>query len=236
MALVFDIETVGEDYNSLDETTKKNLTNWIEKEAEGDDDKFRILLKDVKERMGLSPLTGEIVTIGVYNTERESGVVYFQSPEKEIDEFTEDNILYKPRTEKEMLVEFWEGAKHYDEFISFNGRAFDVPFIALRSAVHKIKPTKDLMFNRYLSSQKFDAKHVDLLEQLSYYGAVRRRGSLHLYCRIFGIKSPKAEGISGDDVARLFKDKKYIDIAKYNSWDLKATKELYDIWKNYIKL
>ncbi len=53
--------------------------------------------------------------------------------------------------------------------------------------------------------------------------------------RAFGIKSPKAEGITGDDVGPLFKDKKFLEIAKYNVGDLKATKELYDYWNNYIR-
>ncbi len=105
----------------------------------------------------------------------------------------------------------------------------------IRSAVHKIKPTVNLMFNRYLSSQ-YGPKHIDLLDQLSFYGAVRRKGNLHLYCQALGIKSPKAAGITGDDVGQLFKDKEYKKIAEYNSWDLIATAELYEVWKEYIQL
>jgi uncharacterized protein YprB with RNaseH-like and TPR domain len=234
MALIFDIETIGVDFDGLDEMTKKNLTHWIEKEAD-DEDKYKNMLKDMKDGLGFSPLTGEIAAIGIYNTDRGAGVVYFRAPGEQIDEFTEGNFLFKPMTEEEMLRNFWEGAKNYNEFISFNGRGFDAPFLMVRSALYKIKPTKDLMSNRYLTSQRFDAKHIDLLDQLSFYGAVRHKRSLHLYCYALGIKSPKTEGITGDDVARLFKEKKYIEIARYNSWDLTATKELYDIWKNYIK-
>jgi hypothetical protein len=51
-----------------------------------------------------------------------------------------------------------------------------------------------------------------------------------------GIKSPKTEGITGDDVGRLFKEKKYREIAEYNSWDLIATWELYNLWQEYIKI
>jgi uncharacterized protein YprB with RNaseH-like and TPR domain len=135
-----------------------------------------------------------------------------------------------------MLAHFWQGALSYREFISFNGRSFDVPFIMVRSAVNKIKPTINLMSNRYLGSQRSNAKHIDLLDQLSFYGAVRRKGSLHLYCQAFGIKSPKAAGITGDDVARLFAEKKYKEIAEYNSWDLIATWELHKIWEEYFKI
>jgi hypothetical protein len=92
------------------------------------------------------------------------------------------------------------------------------------------------MSNRYLRSQDFEAKHVDLFDQLTFYGALRRKGGLHLWCRAFGIKSPKAEGITGDDVGRLFEEKKFKDIARYNAGDLRATRDLYQYWKDYIKI
>ena len=46
----------------------------------------------------------------------------------------------------------------------------------------------------------------------------------------------KAQGGTGEDVAQLLKEKKYKEIARYNVGDLNATKELYDYWKNYIKI
>ncbi|MCX6702679.1 MAG: hypothetical protein NTW60_02335 [Candidatus Wolfebacteria bacterium] len=53
---------------------------------------------------------------------------------------------------------------------------------------------------------------------------------------MFGIESPKANGVTGDDVKTLFKEKKFIDIAKYNLGDLKATGELYEKWDNYLNI
>jgi len=233
MSLVFDIETIGVDFDGLDESTQNSLTRWIKREAGEDVGKYNVMLKDLKEGLGFSPLTGEIVAIGVYDTLANKGVVYFQSPDVEVQEYNDGNFIFKPRTELEMLKEFWQGAKNYQEFVSFNGRSFDAPFLLIRSAVNKIKPSVNLMSNRYLNSQ-FRVKHIDLLDQLAFYGAVRRKGSLHLYCQAFNIKSPKSAGITGDDVGQLFKDKEYKKIAEYNSWDLIATAELYEVWKNYI--
>ncbi|MDD2646969.1 MAG: ribonuclease H-like domain-containing protein [Patescibacteria group bacterium] len=127
------------------------------------------------------------------------------------------------------------GVKNYDECVSFNGRAFDAPFLMIRSAINNIRPTVNLMPNRYLESQKFGIKHVDLYDQLSFYGAVRKKGSLHLWTRAFGIKSPKDGEINGHEVGKLFQDKKYLDIARYNAGDLVATKELYEIWNKYLR-
>ncbi|MDD5071225.1 MAG: ribonuclease H-like domain-containing protein [Patescibacteria group bacterium] len=234
MSLIFDIETIGEDWENIDEATQSSLTRWIKREAGEEEKKYNVMLKDLKEGLGFSPLTGEIVAIGIYDNEKDEGAIYFQSPREEAREYAKENFTFKPKTEKEMLLDFWAGAKNYKEFVSFNGRSFDVPFLLIRSAVHKIKPTVNLMSNRYLSSQ-YGVRHIDLLDQLSFYGAVRRKGNLHLYCRAFGVKSPKGAGITGDDVGRLFKDGEYKKIAEYNSWDLTATAELYNIWKEFIQ-
>jgi len=231
--LVFDIETIGEDFEKMDKTTQEALTKWIKKEADGNES-YDKMLKELKEGLGLSPLTGQIVAIGVLDVDQNKGVVYFQAPNEDIEEFEEGIFKFKPMTEKKMLENFWEGAKNYHEFISFNGRGFDVPFLIARSAVNKTKITKDLMSNRYIGSQR-GAVHVDLFDQLTFYGAVRSRNSLHLWCRALGIESPKNKGIDGGSVARLFQEKKYIDIATYNSDDLVATKKLYEAWNEYMK-
>jgi hypothetical protein len=233
--LIFDIETIGDDWESYDETTKTNLTRWLKKESFAEPE-YEKALEDIKNGLGFSPLTGEIVAIGVLELETNKGAVYYQAPGEKIADFEEGGIKYKAMSEKEMLEKFWQGIVNYTEFISFNGRAFDVPFLLLRSTVHEVKPTKDLMSNRYLNSQKFNALHIDLLDQLTFYGAVRRKPSLHLICRALGIKSPKGEGVTGDEVKPLFKAKEYLKIARYNSWDLKATKEVFLRWDKYINI
>lgn len=233
MSLIFDIETIGENYDELDEITQGVLTRWIKKESQNEEE-YRAALEDLKNGLGFSPLTGEIVVIGVFDSEKNKGAIYYQAPGEKNKDLEEDGIVYRQCSEKEMLERFWEGCRQYNEFVSFNGRAFDVPFIIARSATHKIKPTKDLMYNRYLSSQKSNAIHIDLLDQLTFYGAMRKKGGLHMWCRAFGIRSPKAEGVTGDDVGKLFKEKEFLKIAKYNSGDLFATNDLYKYWKEYV--
>ncbi len=229
--LIFDIETVGEDFDQLDKTTQEVLTRWIKKESSTEEE-YKIALEDLKNGLGFSPLTGQIVAIGVLDAEKEKGAVYYVSPDKPQPEFEEQGIKYTALTEKEMLQNFWEGVKNYRQVISFNGRAFDVPFLMIRSAIHKIRPSINLLPYRY--SKYYETNHIDLLDQLSFLGLMRRRGNLHLWCRAFGIKSPKADGISGDDVGKLFKEKKYLEIARYNAQDLRATKALYEKWLKYL--
>jgi len=231
--LILDIETVGENFDELDTVSQDTLTRWIKREA-ADNGEYRSLLSNLKEELGFSPLTGEIVAIGVLDAEKDKGAVYFQAPNGG-EEIEENGVKFLPLGEKEMLEKFWAGVAKYDRVVTFAGRTFDIPFLMIRSAVHGIRPSKNFMSNRYRSSQLRGAEHIDLQDELSFYGAMRRKGSLHLYARAFGIASPKAEGVAGDDVARLFAEEKYLDIARYNLRDVRATKELYQRWDKYLR-
>jgi len=231
--LVFDIETVGEDFDALDEVTQEVLTNWIRKDSDSEEG-YEHALADLKQGLGFSPLTGQIVAIGVLDVPHDKGAVYYQAPGEGQGETEEGGVRFKPMSEKAMLEHFWHLSEKYDEFIGFNSRSFDAPFLIIRSAVHGIRPACDLMEGRYLYQQR-GVRHIDLRDQLSFYGAVRRPGALHLWCRAFGIDSPKSHGVSGDDVAQLFKERKFLDIARYNVGDLRATKALYEKWQSFAR-
>ncbi|QQS20840.1 MAG: ribonuclease H-like domain-containing protein [Candidatus Moraniibacteriota bacterium] len=231
--LIFDIETIGEDFETFDETTKKALTRWIREDSLSEEE-YRTAIDDVKNSLGFSPLTGSIVAIGMLDVERGKSAVYFQAPGVAEESFEEGSITYKPMDEASMLREFWRVAEQYETFVTFNGRGFDVPFLSIRSAVHRVRGTRDLLSNRYLSLQR-GVKHVDLLDQLTFYGATRRRPSLHLCCRAFHIETPKSHGIDGDHVAQFFQEKRFRDIARYNARDIVATAELYRLWSDYIR-
>lgn len=220
-SLVVDIETIGADFDSFDEMSKKYILKFADNEEK---------VQEMIEGLAFSPLTGEIVAIGILNPETDKGAVYFQSPGKLPQTLHEEGMEFTSDTEAGILRRFWDAVKHYDRIITFNGRGFDAPFLLIRSAIHKIKPTKELMPNRYSPTS-----HIDLLDQLTFYGSVRRKFSLHMWCRAFGIRSPKKGGVTGHDVSELFSQKKYLDIARYCTGDLYATKELFDYWIRYVK-
>lgn len=218
--ILFDIETAGFDFESLEEPVREYLLRW----AETEDEKT-----EVRESLSFYPLTGEIVSIGMLNPDTGKGAVYFQNNRVALPPFEEDGIRYEAGTEEEIIRNFWNTVKSYSQFITFNGRGFDCPFILVRSAVHKIKPVRDLLPNRYGDT------HIDLLDQLTFYGAVRRKFSLDMWCRTFGIKSPKEGGITGYEVKDLYRSGRGLDIAKYCAGDLRATAELLAVWEQYIR-
>lgn len=231
--LVIDIETIGQPYDEFDEKSKEKFHEWAARSASTDEE-IEQELENVKEGLPFSPFTGEIVSIAVLDSDGK-GAVYFQAPDSDLEDWEEDGTQYRVGTEKEILERFWEVAGHYNVFVTFNGRGFDAPYLMIRSAVHGVMPSKNLMTYRYQNGKGHGTQHVDLSDQLAFYGALRRT-SLHFATRAFGIESPKQGDIEGKEVPQAFKDKRYKEIAEYNFADVIATRELFEKWNTYINV
>jgi 3'-5' exonuclease len=219
--IVLDIETFGYDIETFDKVRQDYLLKFAESESER---------TEVIQKLSLYPTTACIIAIGMMNPDTDRGKIMYQSDNK-TDFFSDDGLVqFISGSENEMLEEFWKDIVHYGQFITFNGRGFDCPFLLLRSAMLQVRPTRNLMPYRYESSV-----HCDLLEQLTFYGAFRKF-NLDFYCKSFGIESPKAHGITGLDMKELFQNKKFREIAEYNLGDLKATAELFRRWDKFLNI
>jgi hypothetical protein len=218
--IIVDIETAGFDFSSYDEKSQEYLLKYGETEKER---------KEIKEKLGLYPLTGEIVAIGMLNPDTMKGCMLYQNGNGEKEQSEENGISYESGTEKEILEQFWDRLRSYNQIITFNGRGFDAPYLIIRSSIYRIKPTKNLMGYRYDYKE-----HCDLLEQMTFYGATRKY-SLDFYAKSFKLTNSKDGGVDGSMVGDLYKQGKYMDIARYCARDLVTTKELYEIWDKYIR-
>ncbi len=224
--LVFDIETVGVPWDTLAPSQQEYLLRDAEKEKTPEEKEKK--REELKDWIALYPFTAKVVVIGMYYVEQEKGYVFYENPSEEVWTSEETGFQYKGIPEREILVKFWEFVSRVDQLISFNGRGFDVPFLLLRSAMLGVKPSKKLMGNRFDSSG-----HLDLLEQLSFYGGFRRF-NLDFYCHGFGIKTPKSKDVSGSEVKNLYNEGKIKEIAEYCGRDIYATYQLYKIWQEYL--
>lgn len=224
--LVFDIETVGVPWDTLAPSQQEYLLRDAEKEKTPEEKEKK--REELKDWIALYPFTAKVVVIGMYYVEQEKGYVFYENPSEEVWTSEETGFQYKGIPEREILVKFWEFVSRVDQLISFNGRGFDVPFLLLRSAMLGVKPSKKLMGNRFDSSG-----HLDLLEQLSFYGGFRRF-NLDFYCHSFGIKTPKSKDVSGSEVKNLYNEGKIKEIAEYCGRDIYATYQLYKIWQEYL--
>jgi DNA polymerase elongation subunit (family B) len=216
--IVFDIETLALPLDNFD----KKQQDYLLKFAKTDEERTEALMK-----MNLSPLTAQVLAIAMLNPESGQGKVYYQGPGERSALIDDGKVELVPGEERDILEGFWKTISHYSQFVTFNGRSFDCPFLMIRSAILGIRPSRNLMVYRYGANE-----HCDLLEQLSFYGAFRKF-NLDFYCKSFGIKSPK-EDVSGLDMGPLFTAGRYREIAEYCLGDVKATAELFQRWQTYL--
>jgi DNA polymerase elongation subunit (family B) len=218
--LVFDIETLGRPPETFDEAQTAYLFRGVET-AEARTEEIN--------RLNLSPLTAEVLAIGMLNPDTGGGRVLFRSDRREKFQSEDGKVEFLSGDESAILGLFWDDVRNYDRFVTFNGRTFDCPFLMLRSALLGIRPGRNLVPYRYSATP-----HCDLLDQLTWYGSTRRF-NLDFYCRAFGIPSPKAGGITGLDLGPLYREGKYREIARYCIGDVIATAELYRRWKSLLE-
>jgi len=229
--LVFDIETSALPLENFDEVQQEYLLRELEKIPEETVRAAR--REELLRQFNLWPFTAQIVCIAMLNADSLRGQVLFTAEDFEEDAVEGGPVEFMPCADEiELLTAFWDVAKHYDEIVTFNGRGFDVPFLYLRSAVLNVPITR----KNWLGYRYATEPHCDLAEQFSFYGVSGREGAarkfnLDFYCKAFGIDSPKAHGVTGMDVNSLMAEGRFRDIAEYCLRDVRATVELYRVWK-----
>ena len=217
--LVVDIETVGVPWDALNPSVQESLLRSAGTEEEQ---------REVRDSLGLFPVTAQIVCVALYSPEQDHAAVYFQAPGGGVDVVREEKVVFVPCSERDLLVHFWEAAGRARQLITFNGRGFDCPFLLVRSAANHVRPTTDLMPNRYSN------QHIDLMDQLTWFGALRRRFSLDVWCDALGVDQPKRE-VHGSEVGALYAAGEYMKIARYCLGDAIATAQLFDLWSRYMR-
>jgi predicted PolB exonuclease-like 3'-5' exonuclease len=209
--LVFDIETVPAfDRRELPTTIAAALSeSATQKEMEP------------AALMGMSPFLGKVVSLAIGDGDAEGGiddVTVLAVPPPGFDASACPKWL-RLMDEAELLRAFWALCSRAETVVSFNGRGFDVPFLAARSLIHGVPVRVDLM------SQSFSLRpHLDLLEILSQKG--RGPSKLDVICWALGIQSPKGE-MDGSMVAPAYERGDLVKIAEYNAHDVRATGAVY---------
>ena len=232
--MVFDIETVALPLECFDDIQQEYL--FREAEALQDEVSRQEGREKIARSFSLSPITGQILCIGMMNPDTGRGRALYIADDFE-ESYPGREIEYiSCSDESEMLEIFWEMASKFEIAVTFNGRAFDLPFLYLRSALLNIPISR----RNWLSNRYSDQPHCDLLDQLSFYNPLSKWGAtrgfnLDFYCKAFGIPSPKANGITGIDIPRMAAEGRFREIAQYCMGDVRATAELYRIWRERLK-
>ena len=236
--VAFDIETVP-DYMGV------NLKDYLYLKTRGQRERTE---EEVERDISFNPFTLYVISLAMVTVEddriREGQVIYASdmSGSEHSQKFTtgngeEVNVRFVPVTEDvvedklydiehEILRTFWERLKGgVDRLISFNGYDFDGYVIRIRSMLHGLLPTSNLLEDQ-------DGGHVDLLRSLSGWDRAKRF-SLDFICRKFGIYTPK-DRIDGSKVAEEFFKGNYRLIAEYNLKDTLALAQLYLKIKDFL--
>lgn len=211
--VVFDIETVGFEWDELDDAQR----TYLSRNARSDEDRERL-----PETLSLWPLTGRIVVLAMVNPDTGRGRVWYEKTDGRVEEKSSDGLFtFVGDVEKALLAEFWKAIARFHRFVTFNGRTFDGPFLMLRSAALGIPVTKNLVGYRYSVKP-----HTDLLDVISFFGA-SRKWNLDFACKAFGIESPKEHGMDGYSVGPYYRAGRLREIALYGRRDVEATASLF---------
>jgi 3'-5' exonuclease len=104
--------------------------------------------------------------------------------------------------------------------VTYNGRAFDLPVIALRSLCHAL-PLPWYYRDRDVRARYSELGHLDLCDWLADHGAVRA-GKLDAIARLVGLPG-KAGGIDGSQVEGLYQAGQLDAIERYCLADVAQT-------------
>ena len=138
------------------------------------------------------------------------------------------------KDEKEMIENFLNFIdRHNPKLVSFNGRNFDIPMLMVRAMKYNLScPAYFDKDNKMLNKSKWDNYryrftdkfHVDLMDHISEFGAVRGL-KLDTLCTMMGI--PGKFDVSGDQVFSLYYDGEIGKIKEYCESDVLNTYWLY---------
>ena len=107
--------------------------------------------------------------------------------------------------------------------VSYNGRSFDLPVIAMRSLCHAV-PLGWYYKDRDVRARYSGAGHIDLCDWLADHGAIRA-GKLDQIARLIGL--PGKVGVDGSQVEGLFAQGELAAIENYCLADCAQTALLY---------
>jgi len=125
--------------------------------------------------------------------------------------------------EAKALEAFWKLAAEHEFFVTFSGMHFDVPILAFRSRVHRVKMPIRISTYPYGDPEK--EKHFDL--QRVAFGEHTKGGNLGNLAVALGIKD--TETGSGADVRHWVRKGEWDRLWQYNYNDIRLTAAAFEI-------
>ncbi len=205
--IAFDLETIADPAMMAllpEVKPAKNLKDPVKIEADLHSKKQAQI-----SNMGLSPMLNMICSAGWADSDGKTG--------------TFDLAEATAGAEKNLLIQMWDHFNHYDHFVSFNGRGFDLPCIRLHGIGHGIKPAVNIDSGRY---NRTGSNHTDI--RLILAGDDKfAPGKLDFFAQKF-LKEQKTEGIDGGLVQGYWDMGLIDEISQYCIQDCLLTLRLFE--------
>jgi 3'-5' exonuclease len=127
-----------------------------------------------------------------------------------------DEPHYQPRS---IVEQFWSNLvkvrqryKDGVKLVTFNGRGFDLPLLEVAAFRYGCNGG-DCFANR----NRYTGNHLDLMDWMSNYGAIRMAGGLDVLAKLLG--KPGKKSVAGDQVYQMLLDGKIQEINDYCMFD-----------------
>lgn len=163
------------------------------------------LIVDQRKKMSVTPEFCKIVAMGwAFGSNAESLVV------------GEKTSIYDSVTERDILENFWDIAKHAKQICGFNILGFDLPVIFIRSIILDVAP-----------SRQFDMKPwgTDVIDLMAKRFPKSGAMDLKRLAKLMGIEVPAGD-VDGSQVEQLWKESP-AKVGEYVRSDIEITRELH---------
>lgn len=188
-------------------------------------DKYQEALR----KAALSPIGGRLACIGVYEISQDF------DPEKVLGN-NKWHFIYSPN-EREMLLEFRKLIKPQTRFVTYNGRAFDFPFLMFRAAIHRVPLKLDI--SAYNGKNYKGNDHIDLkihLEQVSCLKNIAgdwsvTKTSLKEWIEYFGLGTKLSIADAEISIDTLIENQDIETLEEYTKNDVEKTKAIFEIFE-----
>jgi hypothetical protein len=161
--------------------------------------------------MGLRPEFGRVICIGMGHDARGRGDLELKAL-----------LAHGLEDERRILEEFWEVIRSGREwrFVTYNGLAFDLPFLMRRSLYLGVAPTSGLPLRPFALDSHFDVMRA--LANWERGDSVR----LDVVAALLGLQKSPA-GMEGSQVLGLWREGRVEEIEAYCLGDVRLTYEVF---------
>jgi 3'-5' exonuclease len=134
-------------------------------------------------------------------------------------------VIGDGKDEKGMLEDFSRFVtRHQPDLVTYNGRSFDLPVLALRALRHGV--AMSWYYQGRVRHRYSEEGHLDLCDMLSDHGAARSM-SLDAIARLIGLPGKGIGGVDGSQVEGLYNSGQLSAIKSYCLADVAQTSLLF---------